>query len=406
MVGCAAAGCGGEGDDPAAKAQSGGNNEPYVIEVSGHLTGGGSDFYAPRVEGLRVYFDTVNADGGIDGHPVKLKINDNRGDATVATSQAQAISDGDALIGVLAASSATIEPYASAANRTKMPSAYLGPCYPPAAGPKHAPNWFCVGANPVTDGYQLLDVYFDRVKQDGLNPPAPAYVSSSAPGNQAVFKDFLVKVAEERGAKAGGYLTALPFDQTDFSSAANAIIGKGANSVMAYSIPSQQNGVAEALVSRKFDGDYIMLGNAPGTAGALRELKDPDVYAVEWTAPFSEKTALQAEIEAAAEAHDAQAPVDDLVNGWVLGMMLEASISKCGFPCEREKLLTTIDGGVTLDSPELKELWGPAPVTWSSESHISPQKGYLLVHYDPEAQDLRRVGGWTVADQRPFAFPK
>lgn len=385
--------------------ESGSEGKAFRIDVSAHMTGNGSDFYASRVEGLRVFIEDLNAKGGVNGRKIDLKIRDNRGDPTTATAQAQEASDGDALLTILSSASSTIQPYANVTTQSKIPSFILGPCYPPAAQPGGAPNWFCAGPNPITDSNAMLDIYFDTIAaKHNLGSAKPAYVSSDGPGNIAVFEKLIRPAAEKRGAAKNGYLTKLPFAQGDFGSAANAIIDSGANSVIAYSIPTQQNGVAEALVNRGFKGPYVMLGNAPGTADALLRMKDPSVYAVDWVAPFEEKLAMHKTVEAAASKYKASAPPADLMNGWVLGMMLEASLDKCGNDCSREGLVKTIDGGITLDSPELAEVWGSALPEWNAKSHTTSAKEYVLVHYDAASQGLARVSDWVRVDELPFAF--
>src|SRR5262245_49111759 len=55
--------------------------QPYVIGMTVDFTGIGGSNYAPLGEALRVFFADVNAKGGINDHPVKLLIRDNKDDA-------------------------------------------------------------------------------------------------------------------------------------------------------------------------------------------------------------------------------------------------------------------------------------------------------------------------------------
>jgi hypothetical protein len=52
--------------------------DAYVIGLTGALTGPSASTTAPAVEGLRIYIDRVNAAGGINGKPVKLRILDDQ----------------------------------------------------------------------------------------------------------------------------------------------------------------------------------------------------------------------------------------------------------------------------------------------------------------------------------------
>lgn len=63
--------------------------EPYVIGNIADITGMARANYAPETEGIRLYVDVINARGGINGHPVKLVIEDGKSDAAKATAVAK-----------------------------------------------------------------------------------------------------------------------------------------------------------------------------------------------------------------------------------------------------------------------------------------------------------------------------
>ncbi len=54
--------------------------EPYVLGYVADITGMARANYAPEAEGTRLYIDFLNAKGGINGHPVKLVIEDGKSD--------------------------------------------------------------------------------------------------------------------------------------------------------------------------------------------------------------------------------------------------------------------------------------------------------------------------------------
>src|SRR5688572_17761834 len=47
-------------------------SEPYVIGLTGDLSGPSAGTYKPLAEGARIYIDALNAKGGINGHQIKL----------------------------------------------------------------------------------------------------------------------------------------------------------------------------------------------------------------------------------------------------------------------------------------------------------------------------------------------
>jgi branched-chain amino acid transport system substrate-binding protein len=50
--------------------------QDYVVGVTGALTGPPSSTYAPAVDAMRIYIDRVNAAGGVNGHKIKLVLED------------------------------------------------------------------------------------------------------------------------------------------------------------------------------------------------------------------------------------------------------------------------------------------------------------------------------------------
>ena len=76
------------------------NSEPYVIGLTGDLSGPSAGTYKPLAEGARIYFDALNAKGGINGHPVKLLTRDSRGDPNQVVSDLNYF-DGEKVSGVL-----------------------------------------------------------------------------------------------------------------------------------------------------------------------------------------------------------------------------------------------------------------------------------------------------------------
>ena len=59
--------------------------DAYVIGLTGEMTGSTSRTYSPAVEAIRLYFDSVNTSGGINGKPVQLNIRDKSSEPSKAT---------------------------------------------------------------------------------------------------------------------------------------------------------------------------------------------------------------------------------------------------------------------------------------------------------------------------------
>ncbi|HET7093324.1 MAG TPA: ABC transporter substrate-binding protein, partial [Thermomicrobiales bacterium] len=73
--------------------------DPVYVAFAGGMTGPGAAYGAEMVDSIRLYFDQVNAAGGIDGHPVQLLVYDDKDDPATAQAVARKIvDDGRALL--------------------------------------------------------------------------------------------------------------------------------------------------------------------------------------------------------------------------------------------------------------------------------------------------------------------
>ena len=119
--------------------------DAYVIGCSMAVTGPGSGTYAQIKQAMDIYFDDVNARGGINGHPVKIIVADNAGQPSKAAAHAKKFVTQDKVIIVMLVSlSSTYAPVVKVTKQYGVPLFYGGAvcpeaCYPPQADP----NQFC-----------------------------------------------------------------------------------------------------------------------------------------------------------------------------------------------------------------------------------------------------------------------
>ena len=109
-----------------------------MIGLAGALTGPSASTTAPPVEGLRIYIDRVNAAGGVNGKPVKLRILDDQADPQKAAANArQLVAEENAILLVDSSLSSTFAPVIAEAKRADVPLVFVGAVcpkevYPPA----------------------------------------------------------------------------------------------------------------------------------------------------------------------------------------------------------------------------------------------------------------------------------
>src|SRR5919204_2591041 len=123
----------------AARAQA---PEPYRIGMTAAITGPFSTGYAPTYEAYRTYFKRVNDAGGINGHPVAITYEDDRGEPRGAAAAAKKLTDG-ALLLINASISPTYKPVMTEAEASKTPLLFGGGVCPREAFPPAAPLIFC-----------------------------------------------------------------------------------------------------------------------------------------------------------------------------------------------------------------------------------------------------------------------
>ncbi|HWM11099.1 MAG TPA: ABC transporter substrate-binding protein [Solirubrobacteraceae bacterium] len=388
------AGCG--DDDEGSGAASGNGGEPYVIGATSDISGPVAATYGPILEGLRVYVDQLNDDGGIDGHPIELLIRDHKSDPALVASDAKFFNQRETTGIFYAGPSSTLASYLQSAQ--DAPTLYGNACYPPAPPPEPAPNFFCVGVSPATDAKALVDLLLAHAEEEGKAPEdlKLALVAEDIPGCRVVNKDVIAPDAESRGIDVVAN-EVVPVTVTNLTPTAEKIDRAGANAVIHYCLSAQMVALGDALGQIEWPGSYMAAGNIPGMIDGVAEVKNPNFFAFDWFGLPSDDLAVFDDIEAAAEAHDAKAPIVDLRWGWSVGIVLHQALEQCGFPCERSKLLEVM-GALKVDDPTFLELFN-SPLEWSEGNHASPSKTYRLVGWDDDKQEVVGTTDWISVDE-------
>lgn len=106
--------------EPDPSADKNGSRAPIVIGMTGWFSGIAGAALAPMRDGYAAWVGSVNARGGIDGHPVKLLIADNRGSGSEDLANAKRFVEEEgavALVNIVAAGGAkSLEAYARSKN--------------------------------------------------------------------------------------------------------------------------------------------------------------------------------------------------------------------------------------------------------------------------------------------------
>src|SRR5215470_19773984 len=116
--------------------------DPYRIGMGAAITGRFSGGYAPTYEAYKTYFKRVNDAGGINGHPVEITYEDDRGEPQRAAAAAKKLAENSILI-INASISATYKPYMTESETDKIPLMFGGGVCPREAFPPASPLIFC-----------------------------------------------------------------------------------------------------------------------------------------------------------------------------------------------------------------------------------------------------------------------
>ncbi|MET0736597.1 MAG: ABC transporter substrate-binding protein [Microbacterium sp.] len=324
-------GCGGASPEPAESGSA--NTDPYQWGINAELSGNVS-FYGKSLEaGIQAYVDEVNADGGIDGHPIELTALDNAGDAARSTTNATQLATADgvtAMFGfVLSANCSAATPIV---ERNKVPLACLSVAEP-------NDYVFSLGPNSTLMGGALLEA---TKTVTGEDEPKVALLHVNTLTVTA-----LAEAIQEQAADAGVDLVEsqeVDLAATDSSAQIAKIVASQPDAVI---ISNFGPGFLAGLKGLRAAGLDVPVVWADGTGNlsSLAESTDENVYAM------TAYQLVQADASSGAEGAYLEAvgptldPVDALTlnTGYTAMAYMTArafgdATRECGYPCTGEQL--------------------------------------------------------------------
>lgn len=357
-------------------------NDPYRVGVSAAITGRASGTYAPTYEAYKVYFKRINDAGGINGHPVEIGYEDDRGEPQRAAAGAKKLGETNILI-VVASTSATYKPFMTEAETRKMPLLFGGGVCPKEAYPPAHPLVFCsTSFGTKSDSRFALGFIKDQA--------AGKKVKVGFAAQDIPLSRIELEFAEQH-AKDMGFDTVptvvVPSTATDFAPFAQKLKDAGADWVFSWALWHVEVGVFEALQRLGWQGNYLLYGHQQ-TEDDLTRLKAPNLYAFGGNALFTEKLPIHTEITNLAKGQT-QHPPHYMAEGWVSAMVLDASLRACGWPCPSDKLAGAM-AKVTIDTKALRG----GPIEWTADNHYRKTTYYKVYHWDPQKNAIAPVGGW------------
>ncbi len=360
--------------------------DAYVVGITAALTGPPSSTYAPAIEALRIYVDRLNAAGGVNGKKIKLAIEDDSAQPSKAAANAKKILSEDNPVLLLNASlSSTYAPVIAEAKNAGVPLMFSSSVCPKDVYPPAQPNEFCTTAFAATyDSRAALSF----VKETAKEPVKIGFAAMAIPLSRAEI-DFAESQAPSLGMTAVDK-EVIPPPTADYTPFASKLKEAGANWVFSWAPWVTQVRTFEALRRLGWSGDYITWAHLEAE-NELKRIKDPQLYVFGANALFEDALPIQKEITEAVKQAGGKYPPDEMTEGWIAGMVLEAALKGAGADATPAKVQASMQN-LKVD---LKGLRG-GPIEWTADNHFRTKQYYRVYRWD--GSKIEVVKNWFSYD--------
>jgi branched-chain amino acid transport system substrate-binding protein len=346
--------------------------DAYVVGITAALTGPPASTYAPAVDALRIYIDRVNAAGGINGKKVNLIIQDDSAEPSKAAANAKKLLTQDNVVLLLDASlSSTYAPVVAEAKSAGVPLVFASSVCPKDVYPPANEGQFCTTAFASTYDSRAALAF---VKETAKGPVKIGFAAMAIPLSRGEM-EFAAKQAPELGMTSLG-IEVIPPPTADYTPFASKLKDAGANWVFSWAPWVTQVRTFEALRRLDWNGDYIAWSHLEAE-GELKRIKDDKLFVVGANALFQENLPIQKTIAEAVQKAGGKYPPEQMTEGWIAGMVIEAALKGAGWPATPAKIQASMQN-LKVD---LKGLRG-GPMEWTKDNHFRIKQYYRVYKWD------------------------
>src|SRR6185295_13101395 len=357
----------------------------YVIGVTGALTGPSAGTNAPPIEGFRLYVDRLNAAGGVNGKKIQLVILDDSGEPSKAAANAKRLLTQDNVkLLVLSSLSSTYAPVIGETKRANVPLMLTGAVCPKEVYPPADALLFCTTA--YAGGYDSRAT-LDFIKETTREPVKLGLVAMAIPLSRGE-----IDYAESHSKT----MDMIPVDKevippptADYTPFATKLKEANANWVFSWAPWVTQVRTFEALRRLGWSGDYVTWAHLEAE-GELKRIKDQKLFVIGANALFEDNLPIQKEIADAVKQAGAKYPAEQMTEGWIAGMVIEAALKGAGWPANAAKIQASM-ANLKVD---LKGLRG-GPIEWTKDNHFRTKQYYRVYKWDAGKSSIVRVKDWT-----------
>jgi branched-chain amino acid transport system substrate-binding protein len=359
--------------------------DAYVIGLSGALTGPNANVYAPVVEGIKLYIDTLNAKGGIGGRKVNLIIQDNSGEPSKAAADVKRFLTQDNVAMVINTSlSSTYAPMVAETKRAQVPLLFAGAVCPKEVYPPADELQFCTTAfTPGYDSRMALTIVKDMAKE----PVRIGFAGMAIPISRAEM-EYAAKLAKEMGMTPVETQISPP-PAPDYTPFATKLKEANPHFVYSWSPWVSEVRTFEALRRIGWQGSYVTIAHIPAEE-ELPRLKDPGFIVYGANALFQDAQPGHRDIREAAKNARLTYSVEQMAEGWIGGMVIEQALKSAGWPATPQKLVAAMNN-LKVDLKGLRD----GGIEWTKDNHFRARQSYRAYRWDPAKNAIVRIRDWT-----------
>jgi len=359
--------------------------DAYTIGLTGALTGPPASTYAPAVDALRIYVDRVNAAGGVNGKKINLILQDDSAQPGKAAANAKKLITQDNVLLMLNASlSSTYAPVTAEARQANVPLLFASSVCPQTVYPPADPLQFCTTAFAASYDSRATLAF---IKETAKEPVKLGFSAMAIPISRAEI-DF----AEEQSKGMGMTPVAkeiIPPPTPDYTPFATKIKDAEANWGYSWAPWVTQVRTLESLRRLDWKGNFVAWAHLEAE-GELARLKDGQFYVVGANALFQDGLPIHKDIADAVKKANVQYPPQQMAEGWIAGMVVEAALKATSWPPTKEKLAAAM-ANLKVDTKGLRG----GPIEWTKDNHFRTRQYYRVYAWDTDKNAIKQVKDWT-----------
>jgi len=365
--------------------------EPYVVGYVADITGMARANYAPEAEGCRLYIDTLNARGGVNGHPVKLVIEDGKSQPAASAAVAKKLIVEDNVLALLGLGFSSCQPPVIELA-TKNGVAVIGGFTMIKDVHKVKPGEVCFNTGRILNPKYLPAAYAYAYVANALHPKGKYAASGyDTPGGRLWSKLGCV-YAEKMGMKTV-YHEDIPPGTMDLMPWASKVAkanpdiyanDEGGEIFIPMALALEKSGWTKDLLYPDFVSESDLV------KGVKRLMSNGEwiLWLGRYASAF-ENIPEYDKIRKAMKKFGHQYPLSaHHAQGWTMGRLVEQALKIAGWPCSRESFIAALEK-TNLDTMGLTG----GPIRYTSTDHSGPTT-WRLYRWNSGKKALVPVMDW------------